>query len=207
MGPHKFRPYLNNFTMKFLIVLVAIVALATASPAPEEEAADLAAPAPERCTSTMMDRYNKWCCKNGYWDKGCSNYMKAGCSCQFKVEERAEPEERAADLAAPAPERCTSTMMDRYNKWCCKNGYWDKGCSNYMKAGCSCQFKVEERAAEEAAPEFRAPAPEEEAVPADLAAPAPRTKCEWYQSKCCYGAWPYNCTKYMRSYGCSCRGW
>merc|ERR1711935_29676 len=149
MGPHKFRPYLNNFTMKFLIVLVAIVALAAASPAPEEE----------------------------------------------------------ADLAAPAPERCTSTMMDRYNKWCCKNGYWDKGCSNYMKAGCSCQFKVEERAAEEAAPEFRAPAAEEEAVPADLAAPAPRTKCEWYQSKCCYGAWPYGCTKYMRSYGCSCGGW
>ena len=132
--------------MKFFIVLVVLVALAAASPAPEEEAADLAAPAPERCTSTMMDRYNKWCCKNGYWDKGCSNYMKAGCSCQFKVEERAEPEERAADLA-----------------------------------------------------------PEEEAQLAERAPPF--DACDWYQYKCCDGKWPYNCTKYMRSYGCSCKGW
>merc|ERR1711935_868681 len=139
MGPHKFRPYLNNFTMKFLIVLVAIVALAAASPAPEEEA-DLAAPAPERCTSTMMDRYNKWCCKNGYWDKGCSNYMKAGCSCQFKVEERAEPEDKSADLVALALRGCVEWMMDDYNSWCCSNGYWDRHCTTFRKAGCSCQF-------------------------------------------------------------------
>merc|ERR1711935_459126 len=139
MGPHKFRPYLNDFTMKFFIVLVALVALAAASPAPEEEA-DLAAPAPERCTSTMMDRYNKWCCKNGYWDKGCSNYMKAGCSCQFKVEERAEPEEAVplpADLAAPWPEVC----VQWYNRQCC-NGKWPYGCTKYMRShNCSCRGK------------------------------------------------------------------